>query len=116
MSLIKRAALLALPLAIAACHHSNSNFGDENARPDYIKGAIVSNTYDGTSNDLLTAGLGKSGLAGTAPVVAVPTAPTGANGSDSIVNRSLNDTNSAAPTATSICVRNPACLPVYWRS
>ena len=75
MSLLKRAALLALPLAIAACHKS-TNFGDENVRPDYIKGSIVSATYDGTSNDLLTAGLGKTGLAGAAPVVAVATAPT----------------------------------------
>ena len=77
MSLLKRAALLALPLAIAACHKS-TNFGDENVRPDYIKGSIVSATYDGTSNDLLTAGLGKTGLAGAAPVVAVATAPTDA--------------------------------------
>ena len=50
MSLLKRAALLALPLAIAACHKS-TNFGDENVRPDYIKGSIVSATYDGTSNE-----------------------------------------------------------------
>ena len=76
MSLITRAALLALPLALAACHHNNNNFGDENVKPDYIKGTIVSATYDGTTNDLLTAGLGKTGLAGTAPVVAVATAPT----------------------------------------
>ncbi len=76
MSLIKRATLAALPLVISACHHGNSSFGDENAKPDYIKGAIVSATYDGTSNDLLTAGLGKTGLAGAAPAVAVPTAPT----------------------------------------
>ena len=75
MSLLTRAALLALPLAIAACSHK-TNFGDENVKPDYLKGAIVSTTYDGTSNDLLTAGLGKTGLGGAAPVVAVPTAPT----------------------------------------
>ena len=75
MSLLTRAALLALPLAIVACH-KNSNFGDENVKPDYLKGTIVSATYDGTTNDLLTAGLGKTGLGGAAPVVAVPTAPT----------------------------------------
>src|SRR5258705_8136174 len=73
---LTRAALFALPLAIAACHHHKDNFGDENAKPDYIKGTIVSTTYDGTSNDLLTAGLGKTGLAGAAPTVAVATAPT----------------------------------------
>src|SRR5260221_12482099 len=77
MSLLERAALLALPLAIAACHHHNDNFGDENVKPDYIKGTVVSTTYDGTSNDLLTAGLGKTGLgSATPPVVAVATAPT----------------------------------------
>ncbi len=76
MSALTRAALLALPLALAACHHHKDNFGDENVRPDYIKGTIVSATYDGTTNDLLTAGLGKTGLAGAAPTVAVATAPT----------------------------------------
>ncbi|HEX4782521.1 MAG TPA: 3-hydroxybutyrate oligomer hydrolase family protein [Usitatibacter sp.] len=75
MSRHPRALLAALPFAIAACSH-DPNFGDENVRPDYIKGAIVSATYDGTSNDLLTAGLGKSGLAGAAPAVATPAAPT----------------------------------------
>jgi hydroxybutyrate-dimer hydrolase len=76
MSQFKRVALLLLPLAIAACHKDDPNFGDENVKPDYIKGTIVSTTYDGTSNDLLTAGLGKTGLAGAAPTVVVPTAPT----------------------------------------
>ena len=58
MLAFNRAALAALPLAIAACHH-NTNLGDPNVRPDYIKGTIVSTTFDGTSNDLLTAGLGR---------------------------------------------------------
>src|SRR5258707_13145011 len=77
MSLLTRAALLVVPLAIAACHHSKDNFGDENVKPDYIKGTIVSATYDGTTNDLLTAGLGKTGLGSAVPpTVAVATAPT----------------------------------------
>src|ERR1700694_48258 len=76
MSTLTRAALVALPLAIAACHHHH-NFGDENVKPDYIKGTIVSTTYDGTTNDLLTAGLGKTGLgSATPPAVAVPASPT----------------------------------------
>jgi hydroxybutyrate-dimer hydrolase len=71
-----RAALLALPLAITACNHHH-HFGDENVRPDYIKGTIVSATYDGSSNDLLTAGLGKTGLgSATPPAVAAPASPT----------------------------------------
>src|SRR5258708_15848305 len=76
MSALRRADVRALPLASGACHHHKNNFGDENVKPDYIRGTIVSSTYDGSANDLLTAGLGKSGLAGAAPTVAVPTAPT----------------------------------------
>src|SRR5881628_1345875 len=75
MSTFTRAALIAAALALAACHR-HINLGDENTRPDFIKGTIVSATYDGNTNDLLTAGLGKTGLAGAAPAVAVPTAPT----------------------------------------
>jgi hydroxybutyrate-dimer hydrolase len=76
MPAFNRVAFAALPLAIAACHHS-VNLGDPNMKPDYIKGTIVSTVYDGSSNDLLTAGLGKTGLgSATAPVVAVATAPT----------------------------------------
>ena len=37
---------------------------------------IVHTHYDGASNDLLTAGLGKTGLAGPAPGFANPTQPT----------------------------------------
>ena len=76
MSTLARTALFALPLALAACH-KHTNFGDENMQPDYIKGTIVSATYDGTANDLLTAGLGKTGLGSAVPpVVAVPASPT----------------------------------------
>ena len=41
-------------------------------------GAVTKTSYDGASDDLLTAGLGKTGLAGAAPVAANPTAPTAA--------------------------------------
>jgi hydroxybutyrate-dimer hydrolase len=37
-------------------------------RPPYIRGDVVRSHYDGSSNDLLTAGLGKSGLALSAPM------------------------------------------------
>lgn len=48
-----------------------------NVKPDFIKGSIGKTTYDGTSNDLLTAGLGKSGLQAAAPpVFADPANPT----------------------------------------
>ncbi len=54
--------------------------GDElNVRPHYIRGEIRTTTYDGTSDDLLTAGLGKTGLASaTPPTYADPAAPTAA--------------------------------------
>lgn len=38
-----------------------------NQRPTFVKGEIIENYYDGTDNDLLTAGLGKSGLEDGAP-------------------------------------------------
>src|SRR5215468_7602194 len=49
-----------------------------NVRPDFVAGAIARTSYDGSSDDLLTAGLGKSGLAGTPPAVADPAKPTAA--------------------------------------
>jgi len=49
-----------------------------NTRPDFIHGAIAKASFDGTADDLLTAGLGKSELQGAAPPVADPVAPTAA--------------------------------------
>ncbi|HET9579624.1 MAG TPA: 3-hydroxybutyrate oligomer hydrolase family protein [Usitatibacter sp.] len=77
----RAAALAATSLIVAACGGSGGNDNDigiPNVRPDFIKGGIISTTYDGASDDLLTAGLGKSGLAGAAPVPANPAAPTAA--------------------------------------
>lgn len=48
---------------------------DINAKPAYL-GTIQKSVYDGVSNDLLTAGLGKTGLAGAAPTYADATKPT----------------------------------------
>ena len=75
MSAFHGASLVALSLALAACSHKHS-LGDPNIRPDFVKGAIVSTTYDGTTNDLLTGGLGKSGLGAAGPAPATPAAPT----------------------------------------
>ncbi len=49
-----------------------------NVKPGFVKGEIIKKEYDGISNDLLTGGLGKSGLAsGTAaPGYADPENPT----------------------------------------
>src|SRR5579862_3893225 len=49
-----------------------------NVKPSFVIGAIGSQSYPGTTDDLLTAGLGKSGLAGTAPSFADPANPTAA--------------------------------------
>jgi hydroxybutyrate-dimer hydrolase len=72
-------ALLAAILAsvlITGC-----NGGDDglaiNYKPVFV-GAVTKTSYDGAGDDLLTAGLGKTGLAGASPVAANPTAPTAA--------------------------------------
>ncbi|CDG85865.1 3-hydroxybutyrate oligomer hydrolase family protein [Janthinobacterium agaricidamnosum] len=59
---------------LAGC---GSTHGPEhiNQVPDYL-GPITRTDYDGTTNDLLTAGLGKTGLAGATPVYADPANPT----------------------------------------
>jgi hydroxybutyrate-dimer hydrolase len=79
MSPITRAALAAsaFVLALTACHRGGDDFGDPNTLPAYLAGQTLINvTYDGVSDDLLTAGLGKSGLAGAAPVPANAASPT----------------------------------------
>ena len=75
--MIQRTAPVIAALVVAACSSSNDvNPGEPNVLPSYIRSTILSASYDGVADDLLTAGLGKSGLAGAAPAVAVPTAPT----------------------------------------
>lgn len=49
-----------------------------NRKPGFLKGEVRSTPYDGSSDDLLTAGLGKSGLAGALPPYADALAPTAA--------------------------------------
>src|SRR6185503_1180848 len=52
--------------------------GLQNLRPSFL-GAITKTTYDGVTDDLLTGGLGATGLgAAAAPAPANPTAPTAA--------------------------------------
>ncbi|WP_374674731.1 D-(-)-3-hydroxybutyrate oligomer hydrolase [Ideonella sp.] len=47
-----------------------------NVRPAFLRGPIAEAVYDGVSDDLLTAGLGKTGLLGAAPAFVNPLAPT----------------------------------------
>lgn len=63
-------------LALAGCGGTD-DVEDLNIRPAYL-GTISTTIYDGSSDDLLTAGLGKTGLAGTSPTVANPLQPTAA--------------------------------------
>ncbi|HET7730587.1 MAG TPA: 3-hydroxybutyrate oligomer hydrolase family protein [Usitatibacter sp.] len=84
MSAFRLAAIAAASVvALASCSSgggggdgNNGTPGNSNDRPAFLRGAIESKTYDGTSNDLLTAGLGKSGLAGGVPAPATLTNPT----------------------------------------
>ncbi|WP_374729468.1 D-(-)-3-hydroxybutyrate oligomer hydrolase [Caballeronia calidae] len=68
--------------ALGACHGDGDDNGSSqptNALPSFISGSVNTQTYDGVSDDLLTAGLGKTGLASsTAPGIAKPAAPTAA--------------------------------------
>ena len=61
-------------LAVSAC--GGSDTADINTTPAFVRGAIASAYYDGTSDDLLTAGLGLSGLKAPAPAFANAAAPT----------------------------------------
>jgi hydroxybutyrate-dimer hydrolase len=69
---------LVLFLAAAAC----SSGSDENTLPSFVvPGSVVTKSYDGNSDDLLTGGLGAfgaNGIAGNAPGFANPASPTAA--------------------------------------
>lgn len=67
---------------LAACGGGGGDSGSlalgaANVSPTFLKGSISSRTYDGNSDDLLTAGLGASGLA-SATLPAVSATPTAA--------------------------------------
>ncbi|MBZ2169611.1 D-(-)-3-hydroxybutyrate oligomer hydrolase [Marinobacter sp. F4216] len=47
-----------------------------NAQPEFVAGEVSQAYYDGVTDDLLTAGLGASGLAGPAPAFTDPAFPT----------------------------------------
>ena len=62
--------------ALAACDSSDNGGGGQpgglaNVRPSFV-GTVTTTTYDGNSDDLLTAGLGWNGLQGPAPAVSSP--------------------------------------------
>lgn len=76
-SIPKRTPIAAAALAaifLGGC--ASSSHDDLNTLPAGIAGAIAEKAYDGTTDDLLTGGLGKTGLMGAAPAYAVPATPT----------------------------------------
>jgi hydroxybutyrate-dimer hydrolase len=69
---------LASVAGLGGCGGSNNNSAQGNVKPAFV-GTVTVTHYDGVSDDLLTAGLGASGLASaTPPTVANATAPTAA--------------------------------------
>ena len=76
-----QAPLVLLAVALNGCGGSDASpleSGQANMLPTYVKSSVKSQIYDGTNDDLLTAGLGKTGLAGTSPTYANPASPTAA--------------------------------------
>ena len=74
MHTLQTMALASAALGLTACggnHHRNE---DVNLPPAYLS-AVTSIAYDGAGDDLLTAGLGKTGLAGAAPSYLDPLHP-----------------------------------------
>ncbi|HYF60957.1 MAG TPA: 3-hydroxybutyrate oligomer hydrolase family protein, partial [Burkholderiaceae bacterium] len=74
-------AVAVLALLAAGCNDDDEvqiGGGDfaVNTRPAFVSGTVTSTTYDGNTDDLLTAGLGKTGLASATPpsTSATPTA------------------------------------------
>jgi hydroxybutyrate-dimer hydrolase len=67
---------------LAACHggdDDNASGPANNTVPGFISGSVSTQTYDGQSDDLLTAGLGETGLASaSAPAIAKQAAPSAA--------------------------------------
>ncbi len=74
---LKVTAIAAAVLLLGGCGGDTVSGENKNIKPVNL-GAVVTVNYDGTSDDLLTAGLGKTGLGGAAPVAAVPLNPTAA--------------------------------------
>ena len=61
-------------LALSA--YGGSNAADINTVPSFVRGEISNTYHDGSTDDLLTAGLGVTGLKAAAPAFSNPAAPT----------------------------------------
>ena len=67
---------LTLLAAAATLACSTAQAAPPNERPAVLRGPISEKVYDGITDDLLTAGLGKTGLLGAAPAYVDPLHPT----------------------------------------
>jgi len=74
---LKLTTLAAAVLALSACGGDTNLVENTNIKPSYL-GVVVTTSYDGSADDLLTAGLGKTNLGGAAPSVVDPAKPTSA--------------------------------------
>ena len=73
---LKASAVFISAAALVACGGTDTvNAPVANSKPAFLK-AIAQTSYDGITDDLLTAGLGKTGLAGVPPAFADPLKPT----------------------------------------
>ncbi|MGF6937411.1 hypothetical protein OKW41_006573 [Paraburkholderia sp. UCT70] len=76
------ATVMASAIVLAGCGSGNDGLqppAPSNVLPGFIKSAVTTKSYDGNSDDLLTAGLGKTGLASAkAPTIANAAQPTAA--------------------------------------
>lgn len=94
----KKITLALAGIALTACGHHHDKPEIINERPSFL-GTITAKTYDGVSDDLLTAGLGSTGLAGALPAYADPLNPTPAELRRNAIYanyRAIQDISSAA--------------------
>lgn len=95
----KKIALALASIALTACgSHDDDEPEIINERPSYL-GTITAKTYDGVGDDLLTGGLGVTGLAGPLPAYADPLNPTPAELRRNAIYanyRAIQDISSAA--------------------
>ena len=71
---LKLTAMAAAVLALSACGGSSDPVESTNLKPSYL-GAVTTASYDGSSDDLLTAGLGKTGLGAATSIALTPADP-----------------------------------------
>ncbi|MFL9966150.1 D-(-)-3-hydroxybutyrate oligomer hydrolase [Paraburkholderia sediminicola] len=78
-ALLGAALVSAVLVPVARADDHDGGRPGPNGLPSFVVAdSLRTTTYDGVSDDLLTAGLGKTGLAGQAPAIANPASPTAA--------------------------------------